>query len=797
MRSAPAILIVAILASSSRAGDYYVATNGLDTNPGTLAQPFRTIQKAADVLQPGDQAWVRGGTYRETITARRSGTADAPIRFQAYQGERVTITGLDLVTGWSVHSGDIYRSSASGATNQVFVNGKPMLEARWPNPGQNNPLRAAFASVDSATVRDASQASTLTDNGLVAPTDGYWNGAKMAIISGSEWVAWNTTIDSQAGKTLSFRWTASTSTSYAPKSGNRYYLYGTLAALDTQKEWYYDARAGQLYLYAPGGADPNGQTVEARTRQYAFDLGSQSHLEISGFQMVAASVRAAGNHNLVDNCQILYPRAFTDPNGWQNPAGVEFKGQYNTLRHSEVAYSWGDAVTLTNSFNTVENNLLHDVAWSGAEGSFVYTSNSGNNTIRGNTMYNAGRSGVLHRGVTPNTLIEHNDISSFGYLTKDLGGTYCWGATGDGSLIAYNRVHDNRSAHLGEGIYLDNNSSGITVHHNLVWNVGTGIRLNTTAIDQNTYNNTLWNVNQAMSTWGPAGTYIENCPTYNNLSNNGTWIGSDRRNNLATSSDPFINAAAGDFRLRSGTTPVDYGRVIPGITDGYLGPAPDVGAFEQGLPSWTAGADWHSWLFADQVSVPLEAALYVQANGARVDTGSLVAGNPTSTPGNDSRVFLQFDLSALAGLPIRDAVLRLYFEEGAGNQYGDATLHPVLAAWTASTVGYDQPVGNGLAGFYDPANLLFYTDVDVTSLVRDWIANPATSFGFALRGVEGYTSTAKYLGGPYSVTPPQLLVTLDLPAVPEPRSLLLAVSAGAAGIGLLVVRKRRAAAVSR
>src|SRR5207302_909819 len=54
-----------ILASASRtyAASYYVAPNGLDSNPGSQAQPWQTIQKAANMLSPGDTVYVRTGTY--------------------------------------------------------------------------------------------------------------------------------------------------------------------------------------------------------------------------------------------------------------------------------------------------------------------------------------------------------------------------------------------------------------------------------------------------------------------------------------------------------------------------------------------------------------------------------------------------------------------------------------------------------------------------------------------------------------------------------------------------------------
>ena len=39
------------------AANYYVATNGNDTNPGTGTNaPWRTVQKAANTLSPGDAA---------------------------------------------------------------------------------------------------------------------------------------------------------------------------------------------------------------------------------------------------------------------------------------------------------------------------------------------------------------------------------------------------------------------------------------------------------------------------------------------------------------------------------------------------------------------------------------------------------------------------------------------------------------------------------------------------------------------------------------------------------------------
>jgi hypothetical protein len=68
----------------------YVATTGSDTDPGSEAQPWKTIQKAADSVNPGDVVCVRGGTY-PGFTVAKSGTASQPITFRAYPGERPLI----------------------------------------------------------------------------------------------------------------------------------------------------------------------------------------------------------------------------------------------------------------------------------------------------------------------------------------------------------------------------------------------------------------------------------------------------------------------------------------------------------------------------------------------------------------------------------------------------------------------------------------------------------------------------------------------------------------------------------
>ena len=65
---------------------YYVSPHGNDAWTGTQDRPFRSIQHAADLLQPGDTCLIRGGEYAETIRPAHSGAPGAPITFRAHDG---------------------------------------------------------------------------------------------------------------------------------------------------------------------------------------------------------------------------------------------------------------------------------------------------------------------------------------------------------------------------------------------------------------------------------------------------------------------------------------------------------------------------------------------------------------------------------------------------------------------------------------------------------------------------------------------------------------------------------------
>ncbi|MBC7262152.1 MAG: right-handed parallel beta-helix repeat-containing protein, partial [Chloroflexi bacterium] len=75
---------------------YYVAPDGNDDYPGTIDQPWRTIQKAAATLTAGDTVYIRAGTYHERVIPQHSGSPGSEITYAAYPGETVTLDGRGI-----------------------------------------------------------------------------------------------------------------------------------------------------------------------------------------------------------------------------------------------------------------------------------------------------------------------------------------------------------------------------------------------------------------------------------------------------------------------------------------------------------------------------------------------------------------------------------------------------------------------------------------------------------------------------------------------------------------------------
>jgi hypothetical protein len=99
---------------------YYVdgqSRNADDNGPGTQERPFRTIGRAAQVLQPGERVVIAEGVYREFVRPARGGSGpESMISYEAAPGAKVVIKGSADVTDW--RPGEGWNYGVDPATGQ-------------------------------------------------------------------------------------------------------------------------------------------------------------------------------------------------------------------------------------------------------------------------------------------------------------------------------------------------------------------------------------------------------------------------------------------------------------------------------------------------------------------------------------------------------------------------------------------------------------------------------------------------------------------------------------------------------
>jgi hypothetical protein len=480
---------------------YFVSPSGSDSAPGTLAQPFKTIQEAANVASSGDAVDIEAGTYRESVKPAHSG-----VTFTNYNGQAVTVSGANVVNGWTSVGGSVYEASMPSdlgeGNNQVFVDGQMVDEARWPNSGPDvsNPTRATVGGYSNGVLYDQP----------ITQGNGFWAGARITITPGQGWVAYTGIVNNSGPGWLQVSLPA-LGQNEQPIAGNNYFLSGKFQALDSPGEWYRDS-SGALYLWDPNSDNPAWHTVEAKARQYAFDLTGVSNTTIEGINLFAATIHTnvwSGN-TVINGISAKYLTQFNNlwGNGWSPPGpyGIELNGNNSILENSTIAYSAGDGVYVDGANVRVTNNLIHDVDYSGtdAAGIMVYGSNA---EIDHNTIYNVGRDGINIQA-SPVQVLD-NVVHDFLLQTYDGAGIYAVHDNGQGSPLAYNTIynaHKNLSQGYGAtGILLDNDSSHFSVHDNTTSNVDDGFKANYTSYSEQIYNNQFGATQDAMQTNGWTG----------------------------------------------------------------------------------------------------------------------------------------------------------------------------------------------------------------------------------------------------------------------------------------------------
>jgi len=397
----------------------YVSPKGHDSWSGSLAEsnasrtdgPLATVGAARDLLRRmnparGVRVLIRGGTYPLDkplqFTSEDSGIEGAPRSYEAFPGEKVTLTGTrSLNVRWQALGSNIHvaevgaEARLTDAFRTLFVDGKRGTWARYPNQGYlfaTGGKGKTFIELPPGTAKPAWAKDPAAKVNIIAELGWYNEIVGIKGIGGS-----GESIE-LSGRELVGRIVA----------GNSFYIEGVREELDAEGEWYLDRKAAKLYYYS--STSPMDRRFEAAMMDRLVD--------------VRGTIDRPVRHLTF--------------------RGLEFFGSDFTVDHVAVRTNQDAAIHLVNA----QDVEISDCRFVSVGGYAVWLHlDSRDNVIRRNEMVDGGAGGVLLTGARFSYL---SDLDVFDAAPE------VQQVAPIGNVIAENHIHHNGVVRAYcSGVHLD------------------------------------------------------------------------------------------------------------------------------------------------------------------------------------------------------------------------------------------------------------------------------------------------------------------------------------------------------
>jgi hypothetical protein len=278
--------------------DFFVSPAGDDANRGSESEPFATLTRAKAAVRELRLAenpvgpvhvYLRGGMHeiaeKLVFGPEDSGTAESPVTYRSYPGERAVLSGGRRLTGtWRQSPGKPYWQLDIPEVREngwrffsLYVDGESRMRARQPNWG-HKVLRAE----GQAPGEDARQAFRY----FAGDVDPAWsNPTEIDVVLLQSWTPTIHRIEAIDADRRVVRFHSSHGRNVDFWERNfRYYLSNVFEALDEPGEWYLNRHTGTLYYYPMPGTDPNSSVfiapvLRSEMIELAGDLGAGRFVE--------------------------------------------------------------------------------------------------------------------------------------------------------------------------------------------------------------------------------------------------------------------------------------------------------------------------------------------------------------------------------------------------------------------------------------------------------------------------------------------------------------------------------------
>lgn len=509
----------------------HVSPTGADTNAGSAAAPFATLERARDAIRAlrqnplptgGVAVRIHGGSYRPaqsfTLTSADSGEPGAPILYQAASGETPFFQGGTRLSAWQPVTdpallarlpaearGKVLQASLAAAgirevpplrlggfgsgrgfhstpSVTLYQNDRELPLARWPNKGT--------VVVEAVTERDDHQIHGIPGSkaGSFTCATGRlarWTADQDIILSGY-WF-WDWADSRELVKSIDPARHAITLVppfhTYGYRKGQPFYALNLFSEIDEPGEWYLDRANLTLYLYPPEARELNGLEIATSP----FPMVVAEHLAQVHFQGITWDLSAGdgiritdSNHVVIEGCTLsrLGGDAISIIGG--TDCGVLASDIRSTGRGG-VILRGGNRKTITPACHFVENCHISDLSHVDRTYTPAILIEGVGCRVAHNLIHDVPSSAMRVGG--NEHVIEFNEICRVVLESDDQGAVDMWGdPTFRGNVFRHNLWH-----HIGEatepgaapklgraGIRLDDAISGQRIEHNIFHRCGGG-----------------------------------------------------------------------------------------------------------------------------------------------------------------------------------------------------------------------------------------------------------------------------------------------------------------------------------
>jgi|GEM_PF-5133078 len=484
--------------------NYYISNGGLNSNPGTISQPFATPEHAQTIAVAGDSLFMQANSEFESLTLQKAGTSANPFHWGKYgSGANPKVHGWKTMTGWSSIGNGLFRITDPGLPPRVriiMVDNVQKTVARLPRENYYQILSGTGAG--SGTITDASNLSGKN-----------FTGAEM-FTKKELWVVDTGRVTAHSGSTINY---IGTSSNYNLRNSWGYGIQNHRDCCTQLFDW---CQEGSDIIMFFGAVSPSFHQIKCSFRA-GFDINTRgfnrfSNIDFEGFNGNVGSntinfssdfpvfrihnsqqlyfqncgfrnMGAPVFHTTASNCNDLEIADCTVEDCLQIFVWIRFTGSPNTTRFKVLRTNFQRIGTILGQGGNGDNGYSCIVFSGGADGV----------RILGNDLRNIGYNGIEWAGF--DILVSRNRIEHGGLVKGDGGCVYSYGKSDENKaylqsnrIVSHNICLNSPGNRWGvpsqfangfpepygdfEGIYIDDHVRNCQIIHNTISGCKIGIK---------------------------------------------------------------------------------------------------------------------------------------------------------------------------------------------------------------------------------------------------------------------------------------------------------------------------------